>query len=171
MTWSGMSHAQCVNSAQPSCGVYENCFAKLCNCAGSPTEYFIRYGKKYCEVFINLPGLSKQGKSWRDSTLHCLQEKIVPKLPPDSAANTCDCKRTETLAFDTHVACYTQASPSICSLPPEDWAAIFAASGGVKSLVDAKSRKQIVEVAKVCLPIVGTDMKSKLKKLIEDMSK
>ncbi|MEW6369468.1 MAG: hypothetical protein AB1584_00925 [Pseudomonadota bacterium] len=122
-------------------------------------------------MFIDLPGLSKQGKSWRDSTLRCLQEKIVPELPPDGRADTCDCKRTEAYAFDSHVTCYTKASPSICALPAEDWAAIFAASGGVKTLVDTKSRKQIVEVAKVCLPLVGSEMKGKLNKFIEDMSK
>lgn len=168
---SAIASAQCLNSQQPSCGVYANCFAKLCNCAGSPAEYFLRYGKKYCEVFLDLKTLSPQGKAWRDSTLRCLQEKIVPALPADGQAHTCDCKKTETFAFDSHVACYTQPSASICALPKEDWAVIMGASGGVKSLTDSKSRKQIVEVAKVCVPVVSTDLKNKLTKFIEEASK
>ena len=48
------SAAQCVNTPTPTCGVYSSCFAKLCNCEKSPFEYFIGYGKKYCEVFLDL---------------------------------------------------------------------------------------------------------------------
>jgi hypothetical protein len=164
--FSTKSNAQCLNTVQPSCGVYQNCFSKLCSCSTSRYEYFSSYGKKYCEVFLDLGTLSVQGKSWRDGTLKCLQEKIVPMLPPDGKADTCDCQKTEGYAFDTHVACYT---PSICSLPPEDWTKIFVAAGGVKTIVDSKSRKQIVEVAKICLPKVGGSMKARLTQFIKDM--
>lgn len=163
---SGAANAQCVNSATPSCGVYDSCFAQLCACAGSPFEYFHSYGKKYCEVFLQLPGLSSTGRSWRDATLRCLQEKIVPQLPPDGQAASCNCQGVQTAAFDTHVQCYTQPSHSICDLPASDWAAIFDAAGGVSSLMDAKSRKQIVEVAKVCVPRVGEPLRTRIQQFI-----
>jgi hypothetical protein len=166
---SGAATAQCVNSGTPSCGVYDSCFAQLCSCAQSPFEYFRSYGKKYCEVFLQLPGLSKAGLSWRDATLRCLQEKIVPMLPPDGQAASCNCQGMQTTAFDTHVQCYTQPSHSICDLPASDWAAIFDAAGGVSSLVDAKSRKQIIEVAKVCVPRVGEPLRARMQKFITQM--
>src|ERR1700722_20736105 len=150
-----MVYAQCVNSITPSCGVYDTCFSKLCACSESEFEYFNSYGKKYCQVFLNLPGLSDKGKTWRDNTLRCLQEKIVPELPPDGQADSCDCKSTQIKAFDIHVACYTQTGASICDLPAADWALIFNATDPVQALQDQKSRKQIVEVAKICLPIVA----------------
>jgi hypothetical protein len=164
------ARAQCVNTAQPSCGVYNTCFAKLCPCDQSPYEYFNSYGKKYCEVFLQSSALSKAGVAWRDSTLHCLQEKIVPLLPPDGQAASCNCGSMQQQAFDTHVACYTQPKNSICDLPDSDWAVIFNAAGGVRSLVDAKSRKQIVEVARICLPKVNDALKARIRKFINDMT-
>ena len=79
--------AQCVNPVHPSCGVYDTCFSKLCDCSGSQYEYFTSYGKKYCQIFLDLPGLSQKGMAWRDATLRCLQETIVPLLPPDGQAS------------------------------------------------------------------------------------
>src|SRR5436309_1041028 len=71
--------AQCSNSIKPSCGVYATCFAKYCPCNGSD-EYFLTYGKKYCEKFLGLATFSAEGVKWRDKTLVCLQEAIVPRL-------------------------------------------------------------------------------------------
>jgi hypothetical protein len=147
--------AQCVNTPSPSCGVYSQCFSHLCSCSSSPYEYFISYGEKYCKTFLDLPGLSAEGKAWRDSTLKCLQETIVPMLPPDGQASTCDCKQMQVRAFDSHVACYTKPGASICSLGYADWMLIFNTVGGVSSLTDQKNRKQMLEVAKVCLADAG----------------
>lgn len=160
------SRAQCANAAQPSCSVYSTCFSQACQCSTSTSEYFISYGKKYCQTFLELDGLSDKGKSWRDSTLRCLQERIVPELPPDGQASSCNCAAMQIKAFDLHVACYTQASNSICALSLDDWKLIFSAAGGVQSLADQKSRKQIVEVAKICVPVVADDLKQMLKDFI-----
>jgi hypothetical protein len=161
--------AQCVNPITPSCSVYDTCFSKLCSCDGSPYEYFKSYGKKYCTVFLDLPGLSTKGKTWRDSTLRCLQEELVPKLPPDGKANSCDCKAVQTIAFDTHVACYTKPTDSICNLPASDWLIILKSVDPIKSLTDQKSRKQMLEVAKICLPIAAKDAQSAIRQTIETL--
>ena len=98
-------NAQCANSVSPSCDVYEKCFAKYCPCDGEKTEYFRAYGLKYCKAFLANSSLSVQGKAWRDSTLACLQESIVPKLDI-SASPTCNCGEMQKFAFNTHVAAY-----------------------------------------------------------------
>lgn len=159
--------AQCVNTSTPGCGVYAGCFAKLCDCAASPYEYFIGYGKKYCEAFLNLPGLSDAGRRWRDTTLRCLQETIVPQLPSDSSSSTCDCKVMQVKAFDSHVACYTEPGASICALPASDWAKILAATDPVKGLADQKNRKQMLEVASICLPHVAGDVRKHVMDVIK----
>jgi hypothetical protein len=114
--------------------------------------------------------LSNQGKNWRDSTLRCLQERIVPELPADGQADSCDCQSIQIKAFDIHVACYTQNGASICDLPAADWALIFDAIDPVQSLQDQKSRKQIVEVAKVCLPIVAGQVKTIVQNIISKLT-
>ena len=159
--------AECVNTSTPSCGVYETCFANRCSCSDSKNEYFISYGKKYCEVFLNLPTLSSAGMKWRDSTLRCLQETIVPRLPPDGQASTCNCKSMQTIAYDSHVMCYTKPGASICNLPAADWVEILKATDPVGTLSDAKGRRQIVEVSKLCLPVLAGDAKAAAKKIIE----
>lgn len=161
---------QCANNVKPSCSVYDSCFAQACECDDSQYEYFISYGKKYCEIFLDLPELSAAGKKWRDSTLRCLQEAIVPNLPPDGQANACNCETMQTLAFDSHVACYTQDVNSICMLPASDWAKILNAIDPVKTLSDAKGRRQMLQVAKICLPVLAGDAAQSAKKIIEMMS-
>lgn len=159
--------AQCLNTATPTCGVYQTCFADRCDCRSSPNEYFVKYGKKYCEVFLNLPTLSAAGKKWRDSTLRCLQETIVPLLPADGQASTCNCDSMQIKAFDSHVMCYTKKGSSICNLPASDWLEIAKAVGPVSVLSDAKGRKQIVEVSKLCLPELAGDAKKSAQHIID----
>jgi hypothetical protein len=164
----GEARGQCVNSATPSCAVYASCFASACNCEGQSAEYFLSYGKKYCTTFLELPGLSDEGSKWRNSTLRCLQETIVPQLPVNGAA--CNCSAMQTLAFDSHVSCYTQKGASICSLPPSDWAKIVGAVGLIETLSDAKGRKQLYEVAKICLPIAGSGAKALIQKVLDHLA-
>ncbi len=140
--------AQCVNAATPSCGVYASCFAKYCPCEGSPSEYFLTYGEKYCKAFLTSTDFSEAGQKWRDSTLICLQEAIVPHL--DIAPNPqCNCTSMRRTAFDSHVGCYTQAGASICDLPAGDITAI-GATLDLKDLFDAQGWRQMRDIAAVC---------------------
>jgi probable HAF family extracellular repeat protein len=145
------AQAQCINTETPTCGVYETCFAKLCPCSSSPDEYFLSYGKKYCDAFIANDKLSPKGIAWRNATLHCLQETIVPKLPPFGQAATCPCKAVQQSAFDSHVACYTQDAASICDLSTDDWGAIIESSGLLRTAQNEKVRRQVAGVLEVCL--------------------
>ena len=142
------SAAQCVNTAKPSCGVYKVCFAKYCPCAGNADEYFESYGLKYCERFLDAAGFSPAGLAWRDSTLSCLQESIVPKLDI-SAAPKCDCKSMKSFAFKSHVQCYTKPGNSICSLPVSDINVIRGIID-LKDVFNSDGWAQMKQVATIC---------------------
>lgn len=161
---SSSAAAQCVNSAQPSCDVYDRCFAQACPCAGDEHEYFVSYGKKYCKVFLDLPGLSSEGKKWRDSTLRCLQESIVPKLP--SSGSECNCQTMETYAYASHVDCYTKPAASICDLPVADWWKIFAATDPVTTLTTSAGASQLLDVSLICLKTAVGDKKKVIEQVI-----
>ncbi|MCX4175642.1 MULTISPECIES: hypothetical protein [Paraburkholderia] len=147
--------AQCINQQTPSCGVYKQCFAKYCPCSGDKDEYFESYGLKYCQRFLNNTNLTAEGKRWRDKTLVCLQEAIVPKL--DISANpSCNCEEMKGYAFKVHVTCYTQPGSSICALPIADLnemrktidvADAFASEGWL----------QMKEVANICVDSAPDD--------------
>ena len=140
--------AQCANAVSPSCDVYESCFSKYCPCDGKSSEYFRTYGLKYCKAFLANTALSAQGKAWRDSTLVCLQENIVPKLDI-STKPSCNCDQMRATAFDVHVACYTKPSASICDLPTSDVTSI-ATTVDIKDLIDAAGWRQMRDIAARC---------------------
>ena len=155
--------AQCANSANLSCQVYNTCFDRYCTCSGS-SNYFITYGRKYCDRFLNATGLSAAGKTWRDKTLLCLQEAIVPKLPIDAPA-TCNCAEMKDFAFRSHVECYTQSAASVCRLPLADWAKIAQIIDSA-DLFDRYGASQILDVVNKCFSDysdqVGSDIRSKV---------
>ncbi|MDI1270556.1 MAG: hypothetical protein PSV40_15820 [Polaromonas sp.] len=140
--------AQCSNSATPSCDVYEKCFAKYCPCDGRPDEYFRSYGLKYCRAFLGNTALSPKGKAWRDSTLICLQEQVVPKLDI-STSPSCNCGQMRAFAFESHVDCYTKPGASMCDLPASDLASI-AKTVDLKDMFDAAGWRQMRDVAARC---------------------
>ncbi|MGY4629836.1 hypothetical protein [Bradyrhizobium sp. USDA 4486] len=140
--------AQCANNVNLSCNVYATCFAKYCPCK-EQNEYFLAYGKKYCEKFLGLSNFSQTGVKWRDKTLLCLQEAIVPKL--DISENpSCDCKAMRAFAFETHVKCYL-SDPSICTLPATDMLKILNTVGLGSTITDPDSRTQFKAVLSKCL--------------------
>jgi hypothetical protein len=142
--------AQCVNSAKLSCDVYPSCFEKYCPCESTSDGYFLRYGKKYCDRFLASDKWSEKGKAWRDATLLCLQERIVPRLNI-SPNPSCDCKVMKDFAFQTHVDCYTQASASVCSLEFSDYQIIYRIIDVQDDLMsDPFGRKQLRDVLTIC---------------------
>nr|GFC73449.1 hypothetical protein [Tanacetum cinerariifolium] len=107
-----MSNAQadCQNSTSPSCEVYESCFAKYCNCKQREDEYFETYGAKYCKAFLGNINFSDAGTKWRDSTLRCLQESIVPRLDLEHP-DACNCKAIKDFAYESHQRQWTARNP------------------------------------------------------------
>lgn len=142
----GAAHAQCANSANPSCDVYPKCFAHLCPCEGVG-EYFLSYGKKYCDKFLSLE-FSGRAKVWRDSTLRCLQEKIVPRLPVNGS-KACNCAAMRAFAFNTHVECYTKPGASICNLSWSDMAQV-GLTISLRDVASTEGRETICKIAREC---------------------
>lgn len=141
--------AQCKSSAAQSCAVYSSCFEARCKCENSKYPYFISYGKKYCERFLASTGWSQAGATWRDKTLICLQDKIVPILPDD--AILCNCEALKAAAFKIHVACYTQPSASVCDLGIGDWATIYGIIDNHDLFRDPDGRAQTLAVLQICV--------------------
>lgn len=139
----------CSNSATLSCDIYPSCFARYCPCEASPDEYFMTYGYHYCRRFMFAPGFTQKGVRWRNSTMRCLQEAIVPELDL-SEPPRCDCRRMRRIAFDSHVACYTQPGASICLLPEIDLLQIQAVID-TSDLLSREGLRQMLAVAEVCL--------------------
>lgn len=146
--------AQCVNSVKPSCNVYSSCFEKNCDCTGSEDEYLSSFGLNYCKAFLGEHSFSAAGQSWRDSTLRCLQEAIVPLIPLEQG-RACDCSKIKNFAYSSHVSCYTQPLTSVCDLPISDISLIAKTIIFDKNFISLlKDRKngyaQVKEVLEVC---------------------
>lgn len=150
-----LGSGQCASSPTPSCSVYETCFMKYCQCKGDPDEYFETYGLKYCRAFLANANFSEQGRKWRDSTLICLQESIVPKLDI-SATPKCDCSAMRAFAFASHVACYTQPGKSICDLPADDISEIRKTIS-LPDMLSGDGRKQMAQVVSICTKTATDD--------------
>lgn len=166
------AQAQCLSSAKLSCGVYTQCFEKYCPCSGDK-NYFTNYGKRYCDKFIGRSDWSAQGAAWRDKTLQCLQESIVPKLDLDHPEK-CDCNKMKDFAFQTHISCYSQDAASICRLPASDWSKIIQTID-TADLLDAYGAKQMLGIVNVCIKQqagdIGADVKAKWDQAKEKLSK
>lgn len=170
LAFSPTAFAQCVNKQTPSCAVYESCFAKFCPCGGDPDEYFVSYGKRYCEKFLDNAKFSPEGKKWRDSTLICLQESTVPLLDLSSKKPHCNCAAMRDFAFASHVACYTKPGASICALGAADAAEIFSVVQ-LKDLFSGDGLKQMGKVADICRTTAPEEAQRKIWGRIGDFIK
>jgi hypothetical protein len=128
--------------------VYNTCFDRYCPCTGAD-NYFISYGRKYCDRFLNETGWSAAGKQWRDKTLLCLQKSIAAKLSLQSPT-TCDCREMKEFAFQTHINCYTQNTASVCKLPIADWRKIVSIVD-TADVIDSYGAKQVLATLKICI--------------------
>jgi hypothetical protein len=152
---------ECMSSATPSCNVYDRCFERLCNCESTADRYFLSYGKRYCQRFLEATNWSAAGRVWRDRTLVCLQEKIVPHLPLQGGS--CDCRAVKQIAFRVHVECYTQAASSVCNLGLSDWRSIFDIVDSKDLLDDQDGLRQLLNVARICL---GRELHGSIRSII-----
>lgn len=100
-----------------SCDAYRQFVEKTCPCKNSESDYAISYGEKYCKRFLARSDWSTEGKTWRDSTLQCLQNEITRYV---SYQDICNCDELEQFAFQSHAKCYTQHGSSYCKLQEKD---------------------------------------------------
>jgi len=121
--------ASCETPRPQNCSFYSACVEKETACGES--GYALGYGEKYCTAFKNIDSLSAKGIAWRDSVMHCLQEKLVDYTQPSSTAS---CDQIIDAAFASHPVCYTLPESSICFLPPADTLAVLSTIGGSELL-------------------------------------
>jgi hypothetical protein len=130
-----------------SCDFYDQ-LDKQCGCREAD-QYFVSYGRRYCERFLNSTGWTAAGNKWRDRTLVCLQDTLARGIMRTNGG-ACDCKRAKDIAWQTHVQCYTQSSASVCKLPVSDLARIYGIID-VWDLLSPYGISQFFSIAKACL--------------------
>jgi hypothetical protein len=138
--------AETASKSSLNCDIY-NQLDQHCRCEGEE-NYLIRYGRRYCERFLNATGWTPAGATWRDRTLMCLEDSLTQRLtrkPPDA----CDCKAIKKIAVETHIRCYTQETASVCRLPFSDWRKIYQIIDA-RDLFDPEGLSQMMSIWGIC---------------------
>ena len=154
------AQVQCTMQGPLSCNDYNICFDRYCPCTRAD-NYFISYGRKYCDRFLNATGWSAAGKQWRDKTLLCLQKSIAAKLSLQSPT-TCSCREMKEFAFQTHINCYTQNAASVCNLPIADWRRIVSIIDAA-DFIDSYGARQVVATLKICISNYSREVTADIK--------
>ncbi|KAJ7125230.1 hypothetical protein C8R44DRAFT_782646 [Mycena epipterygia] len=123
---------ECLDPPPDSCTFYADCLEPRYHCG--PTGYPLDYGQNYCNKFkTDRATLSVRGQTWMVTTMHCLQEALVPDAI-GAPNTTTSCTALEHKAFATHAGCYVQSG--VCKLPLSDWLAVLKIVD-IKTLFDS----------------------------------
>jgi len=144
---SGVGNAQPTRQSEMNCALYDR-LDRQCGCKGTD-EYFVSYGRRYCQRFLRSSGWTSAGTRWRDQTLVCLQQSLSRAMHQD-AAHVCSCQNTRDIAWQSHVRCYTQASASVCRLPLSDLLKIYSIIDAA-DLLNPFGFSQVLAIANTCL--------------------
>jgi hypothetical protein len=149
----------CEKPAADQCLFYSQCIEEKKSCG--PEGYAINYGQKYCLNFLENSELSEEGKKWRDITLMCLQKQLIPVYKEPQKYS---CNQIQSIAFDSHVDCYTQVDSTICDLKFSDLYEISINIIEVKDLISWSGVKQEFKVGVTkCLPYYGEKLQNLIK--------
>ena len=140
------AQARPVGPSTLNCGFYAE-LDRRCGCGGRD-HYFLDYGQRYCERVVHATGWSPAGLRWRAHTLSCLKNELARALA--RSPHRCDCARVRTLAFDSHVQCYTLKAASVCALPLSDVRKIYQIID-TADLIDPAGFKQVLGVTLACV--------------------
>lgn len=142
------SKINCDNPPAGQCLYYSQCLEDKMKCGAN--GYAKGYGEKYCLKFLENEKLSANGKTWRNLTMSCLQQSLSDYF---KSKNNLSCQKISEVGFESHIACYTQASNSICDLAFSDWKIIAWDIIDFDDLVSPNGIKQAAKVAFLhCLP-------------------
>jgi hypothetical protein len=136
----------CGSAEGANCDFY-NRLNRYCGC--KETDYFLGYGRRYCDRFQNATGWTPAGAKWRDRTLVCLQESLTQQIKRD-LNGVCNCEKAKAIAWQTHVRCYTQSSASVCQLPIADVAKIYSIID-VADLLNPSGVAQFFAITGTCI--------------------
>jgi hypothetical protein len=141
--------SNCPVTADP-CDQYLDCVEADFPCGDK--GYAQAYGHFYCLKFSDANFSYQISEDWRDATRTCLLGELL-KL--DFQAPQLTCEKIKSFAFNSHPRCYLNPDPkrpklSICYLPKLDILRVSSIVS-VKDAMGKLGRKQIQEVAQVCL--------------------
>ena len=139
-------HADAAGAPDARCDFYRR-IDRRCACAGRD-HYFLSYGQRYCERFVQSTGWSVAGARWRDRTLDCLKDELRRHLRAGSRG--CDCATIKAFAFESHARCYTQRARSVCRLPLSDLGHIYRLVD-TADLFDPGGSRQVLEITLACI--------------------
>lgn len=103
--------------ARSQCDFYQDISNKL-QC--SQDDYFLRFGEKYCRVFIaKAPRFSSEGQNFLRQVRQCLIQKIANGVKHGALS----CSNMDELAMDHHINCYVKSG--FCTLSGSDRRELF----------------------------------------------
>eukprot|EP00698_Gefionella_okellyi_P019106 TRINITY_DN5809_c0_g1_i1.p1 TRINITY_DN5809_c0_g1~~TRINITY_DN5809_c0_g1_i1.p1 ORF type:complete len:176 (+),score=13.24 TRINITY_DN5809_c0_g1_i1:100-627(+) len=152
VVYADTNSTECAHPVSGTCDFYPDCLEKAHPCGAS--GYAMGFGNVFCHKFSSLQHLTPAATTWRDSTRACLQDALVPLVHDLNAPGAqITCSQIETIAFNSHVACYTQPAHSICDLVRvREFADLMRIVKLIlPELANGRADKQIFEVAAVCL--------------------
>lgn len=139
-----MCQNQCLTPPPQSCNWYRDCAAASMQTLCPDGGYPINYGWKNCNNFQNQLGqLSSAGQAWMWGVMNCLQNALLPNLPPQDCTATC--QSVSTAAFNSHPKCYVDNG--FCNLPVSDYWAVFNIVG-IKQLLQVPM--QVIITGTMC---------------------
>ena len=142
-------HTNDYESVARECNFYENVLEERYPCGES--GYAVGYGGKYCRAFdASRNEFTEKGNKWRVSTMKCLINSLRKFLLGNYGNESVSCDEIKEYGFDTHPTCYTLSSASFCDLNVQDYKAILGVIKK-KDLLSKLGRKQISQVARICL--------------------
>ena len=137
------------DSVANECNFYEKVLEERYPCGEA--GYAVGYGGKYCRAFdASRNEFTVKGNKWRIATMKCLINSLRKFLLGNYANESVSCDEIKEYGFDTHPTCYTAGSPSFCDLNLKDYKAILGVIQK-KDLLSKLGRKQIAQVARICL--------------------
>jgi hypothetical protein len=139
------TRASCKTPRPDNCAFYSACVES--NIACGEDGYALGYGERFCTGFKNA-SFSDQGEAWKSSVMGCLQRALVPYTTAAFAKTSCS--TVEDFAFNSHPACYTDPSNSICFLPPSDVLEVLSVIG-LDQALQPRTQAQMATVFKTCV--------------------
>jgi len=133
----------------------------------NPPDYYLNYGKKYCEKFTHetSPKLSPKGKRWLNETRCNLQTKME-EIVQESPELEKDQKALRKAAFDSHPKAYLDAG--LADLSVDDLVKI-GITPDPSEWLSLDTWKQAVEVGKVVIPEKYNEWSQQVQKKCEEL--
>ena len=155
----------CYDPQGTNCRWYRECLNTKHPCEDSANGYALAYAEHFCSLYtanVHDSKFSQRAIEWIDAVRKCLQIALVPLIRPWHSPT---CEQIKDIAFDSHTGCYISpapGAPSICSLGPRDWLAVFWTIKGSFVSATTDTLKGIVQTTGKCTWKLGEELSSAL---------